>query len=79
MFCSDFSFADAGQFFLGGDVDDFKCFGMKCGIGPELQFAEITFLHLDEMFFVFSAQALENRRVNDDAKLEVGFVAGASL
>jgi len=71
--------ADAGEFLVGGDIDDFKRLSVEGWISPEFKFAEITLFHLDEMFFVFGPQALENRRMNDDAELKVGLVARAFL
>ena len=67
--------ADAGEFFVVLDVDDLELFGVHAGIGAEGQFAEVTFLHLDEMFLVLGAQAFEHGGMDDDAELEIRFVA----
>src|SRR2546423_1466800 len=43
---------------------------MKGGVLAEGEFAEIPFLHLDEVLFVFGAQTLENGWMDDNHELE---------
>src|SRR5690349_19667572 len=71
--------ADAGEFFVGGHVDDFECFRVETGVRAEVQFPEVTLFQFDEELFIFSVQALQDRGVYDDAELEVRFVACPSF
>ena len=61
----------AGQFLVGGRVDDLEVLGVHAGVGPEVQLSEVALLHLVEDLFVLGAQTLHDRRMDDDAKLEV--------
>ena len=72
-------FAYAGEFFVRSDVDYFECFGVEPRVSPEFQFAEVAFLHLDKMLFVFRAKTFEDRRMDYDAKLEIRLVARTFL
>src|ERR1043165_1101395 len=67
----------AGKFFVVSGVEDLEMFGVQSGVGAEGEFTEIAFLHFGDQLFVFGAKALEDTGMNDDAELEVRFVAGA--
>jgi hypothetical protein len=54
------SASDAGEFFVVGHVLNLELLGVHGRIGAEGQFAEITFLHFDEMLLIFRAQAFEH-------------------
>jgi len=49
--------------------------GVKCRIGTEREFGRNRFLEFDQQLLVFLPEAFEHGRVDDDAELEVRFVA----
>ena len=57
------------------DVDDLELLGVERWFGAEREFAEIALLHFDDELFVFGAEAFQHGRMDDDAQLEVRFVA----
>jgi len=67
--CRFISRADAGEFFVRLHVHDLELFRRALPVvRAEGQFAEVAFLHLDEMFLVLGAQPVQHDRVHDDAE-----------
>src|SRR5260221_11703034 len=66
----------SGHFFVGRHVDDLERFGVERRIGPEGEFAEIAFLHFDEMFFILVAQAVKDGGNDDYAQLGILIIKG---
>ena len=46
---------------------------------PEGQLPKIALLQIDQQLLVLGSKPVENRRMHDDPKLEIGFIAGAFL